>query len=322
MDERNERENLCSRLPAQLAAALRELEPDAACMLEEIRVYAGGHVQLVIGGRTQMLPVRVKLDDLLLSLSAHALYSCEAQLAEGYIPLPGGHRAGVCGRMKRQQDGSWRMADVLSVCIRICRYVPGASREIRSFLLDEAGIPCRVLLLGAPGCGKTTVLRDAALWLAQQGLHVGVADEREELFAGKLEALPPGLDVLCGLDKAQAFSMLVRSMAPQVIVSDEIGRQADAQAVLDAVRCGVGLLLSAHAGSMEDAMRRPALWQIINEHAFDRCILLGCYGSVIGVYDGLGRKEEEWEEKAFGQLGCGRDGDDRRQRSRISARGW
>lgn len=322
MDERDERETLCSRLPVQLAAALRALDPDEACMLEEVRVYAGGQVQLVIGGRSRMLPVRANLDDLLLSLSAHALYSCETQMAEGYIPLPGGHRAGVCGRM-RQQDGMWRMTDVLSVCIRICRRIPDASRGIRPFLLDEAGMPCRVLLLGAPGCGKTTVLRDAALWLAQQGLHVGVADEREELFATKnMDALPPGLDVLCGLDKARTFSMLVRSMAPQVIVSDEIGHPADAQAVLDAVRCGVGLLLSAHAGSMADAMRRPALCQIIKEHAFDRCILLGRYGGVSGVYDGQGRKEAEWEERAFGQLGCGRDGDDRHQRGRLSACGW
>lgn len=317
----NGKEALCRCLPAQIVRALRALDPTAESRLEEIRVYAGGRVQFVIAGKRHLLPGCVSLDDLLVSLSAHALYSCEVQMAEGYIPLPGGHRAGVCGRMKCQQDGTWRMTDVLSVCIRICRHVPDAGKMIRPFLLDETGAARRVLLLGAPGCGKTTVLRDLALWLARQGLHVAAADEREELFAQDMSVVLPGLDVLCGIEKARAFSMLLRSMAPQVIVSDEIGSQADAQAVLDALRCGVGLLVSAHAGSLEDAMCRPALRRMMRDGAFDSWILLGQYGSVRGVYDRRGSPEPGWEERGRGQLGDSRDGDDRCQCDRVSAFG-
>ncbi|MBQ7885686.1 MAG: Flp pilus assembly complex ATPase component TadA [Clostridia bacterium] len=305
---------LVQRLPQALGAALCALSCEDAQKLEEIRVYAGAEPELVIDGTVRRIPACVEMSGLLASLSAQALYSCERQMAEGYIPLPGGHRAGVCGRMTRQMDGTLRMTDVSSVCIRIARPVPDASLPVRRFLLDEMGCARRVLVLGAPGSGKTTLLRDAALWLSQQGLHVAVADEREELFAGAQGRL----NVLCGMDKALAFSMLLRAMAPQVIVSDELGGSADVQAVLDAVRCGVGLLVSAHAGSMEEAARRPVIRQMMEQEAFDWHILLGRRAQVTGVYDRMGHR---WEENNLGQLGCGRDGDDRRQRGRISAFG-
>lgn len=311
---------LYTRLPSKLVQVLKALEQEQISNLEEIRIYSGGQTELIIAGKSVRIHANIQMDELMLSLSAHALYSCERQLADGYIPLPGGHRAGVCGRMILQQDGLRRMTDTSSVCIRICRRIPGASRQIQPYLLNEAGQAQRVLLLGPPGCGKTTVLRDASLWLAGRGLHVAVADEREELFAGGRKDLPPGVDVLSGLGKAQAFSMLLRAMSPQVLISDEIGHDDDVQAVLEAVRCGTGLLLSAHARSIREAARRPAIRLLMQEEAFDCYVMLGRYGSVCGIYDGWSNMETGGgEEMRFGQLGCGRDGHDCHQRSRISA---
>lgn len=313
---------LCERLPKELAAKLAGLDRKSADGLQEIRVYADGQTEFVIGGAAREIPVHVRMQELLAALSAQALYSCETQMAQGYIPLPGGHRAGVCGVMVRQQDGTWCMVDVSSVCIRVSHDIPHASRAIRPYLVDDVHVPQRVLLLGAPGCGKTTVLRDAAIYLAQSGLHVAVADEREELFARRMYDTPKRLDVLGGVEKAMAMPMLIRSMAPQVVVTDEIGKHEDVPALLDAVRCGVGLIASAHARSMAEAKRRPALRQLMEEEAFDWYILLGRYGSVAGVYDRAGEQEKEWRRIQDGQLGCGGDGDDCIKRDRLPAIGW
>ena len=151
-----------------------------------------------------------------------------------------------------------------------------------------------LLILAGAGSGKTTVLRDAALWLSRIGLRVAVADEREELFACETDGYR--LDVLGGMDKAQALPMLIRTMTPQVIVTDELGRNEDALAVLDALRCGVGLIVSAHARSIKEAAERPVIRELFLQRAFDWCVLLGRRGHAEAVYD----LKEEGEGKLLG----------------------
>ncbi|MBR5302629.1 MAG: hypothetical protein IKU38_07320 [Clostridia bacterium] len=308
---------LYRRLPKPIGQALCALSDAEAQKLEEIRFYADAPPELVIDGMIRPLCVRVEMQQLLAALSAQALYSCEGQMARGFIPLPGGHRAGVCGRMCIHDDGTVSLTEVSAVCIRVGRWISDVSLPVRPFLLNEKGVAQRVLVLGAPGSGKTTLLRDAALWLAGHGQHVAVADERGELFSGHMPKRR--LNVLSGLDKARAFSMLLRAMAPQVIVSDELGADEDTAAVLDVVRCGVGLLVSAHAADMQEASRRPAIRRLMAQEAFDWYILLGRHAQVRGVYDHAGNR---WEENGCDQLECGSDDDDGHQRGRLSAFGW
>lgn len=318
------REGLYPQLTEEIAAYLASLSVQEAGRIREIRAYAGGEFVLAAGRmriRTDVKAGRAEMDALLSALSGYALYSVERQMAGGYIPLPGGHRAGVCGRMAQQEDGSWRMDEVTSVCIRIARHIPGASLPIRRFLLRENGLARRVLILGPPGCGKTTVLRDAAVFLAHEaGLHVAAADEREEIFPCLPEVCRSGIDVLSGMDKAQAFSLLLRSMSPQVLVGDEIGDRRDALAMEDAVRCGVGVIATAHADALEGIDGRPVLRRLVRDGAFDACILLGERGAVRRVRNGNGCGIAH-EEDGYGELGCGGHDDDCPEHGGLSAFG-
>ena len=292
------RDALCARLPPRIAKLLRALDDADAARLTELRFHRDRPVELVFADVSQEVPPVMdakEMDALLAALSGYALYACESQMAEGYIPLGNGHRAGVCGRLVQGESGA-RMSGVSSVCVRVARHVPGASLALRPHLLDARGKPRRALILGAPGSGKTTALRDAAVYLSDEcGLHVAVADEREELFGG---CIPPKLarrvDVLAGADKAAAVRMLLRAMAPEVIVTDELGKPEDVDALLDTARCGVGLIASAHAGGMEDALRRPALRALIDARAFDRYLHIGVYASLLGAWDESGREVGRW----------------------------
>lgn len=319
------REALYPRLTQEVADALRSQAADSLASLEEIRAYRGCALELVCAEetmRTGLIMDEARMERLLAALSGYALYRFEREMGRGYLPLGGGHRAGVCGRMT-YEDGAWRMGEVTSLCIRISREIPGVSGPIRRHLLDKSGRGRRVLFLGAPGCGKTTMLRDAAIYLSDEaGMRVAAADEREELFAQQRGG--NRIDVLAGMDKARAMMMLLRSMAPEVIVTDEIGREEDTLAIEDAARCGIGLLVSVHAGSLAQCQRRPVLRRLMDGRVFERYILLdrrsGCL--VCRVWDEEGRQIRQEEETDHDELGRGSDGNDRRQRDCFSDFGW
>lgn len=284
------RRTLAARLTPKAANIFLSLTEQQAARLEEMRFRTGQPAELIFDGeikRTGQAFLEKDMEEMTMALCGFARYAYEAQMAQGFIPLEDGHRAGICGRMTLDKNDRPHMTKVVSICIRIARHVPNASLSIRCFLPSGRGRMARVLLLGPPGCGKTTVLRDAALYLAESGLHTAVCDERDEFFGG--QAPKSAVDVMSGANKARAVRMFLRTMAPQVIVCDEIGDAQDVEALLDAVRCGVGVLASAHASSWEDIKKRPALRKLYEEGAFDHYLFLGHHGNLVVAYDAQGK---------------------------------
>lgn len=280
---------LAAKLTPKAAAGLLSLNEKEAAELEEIRFHTGHPVELVFDGESQRMGqvlLEQDMEELITALCGFSRYAYEVQMAQGYIPLDHGHRVGVCGRLTCDEKGCFHMTKVVSACIRIARHIPDASLSIRRFLPDQRACIRRVLLLGSPGCGKTTVLRDAALHLAKSGLHTAVCDEREEFFGG--QAPEVAMDVMSGANKADSIRMLLRTMAPQVVVCDEIGSREDVEAILDAARCGVGVLASAHASNWEDVKKRPALRMLYENRAFDFYLILGHHGRLAYAYDAQG----------------------------------
>ena len=193
----DERRALAARMTDKAAKLLQDMPLRQMRRLEEMRFYAGQNACFVFDGRGETQNVffsQRDVDELVTALCGHSRYAYETQLAQGYIPLGNGCRAGVCGRVTTGESG--RLSSPTSVCIRVARDVPGASGGVLPYIMGEGGRVCRALLLGPPGCGKTTVLRDAAKKLAAMGIRVAVCDEREELFpTGEVEQ---GIDVMRG----------------------------------------------------------------------------------------------------------------------------
>lgn len=133
--------------------------------------------------------------------------------------------------------------------------------------------------------GKTTLLRDLVRSISTgieainfKGMNVGLVDERGEI-AALYKGIPQNdigirTDILENIPKPIGIKMLVRSMAPEVIVADEIGTKQEAQAIKEAVCSGVKGIFTAHGKTKEELLKNPTLKELINENIIEKIIFL------------------------------------------------
>lgn len=149
--------------------------------------------------------------------------------------------------------------------------------------LWEDGRFLHTLIVSAPGCGKTTMLRDIIRQISDgespyPGLTVGVVDERSEIAGCYLGVAQNDVgirtDVLDCCPKAEGMMMLIRAMSPDVVAVDEIGTGEDIRAIESVVNCGCKLLATVHGNSMEDMKQKPLLNRLVESHVFERYIVL------------------------------------------------
>lgn len=242
--------------------------------LQELRLRIDMPPQLITSGGPLYLGRPCSYDDLTFCVNVASRYSpWSAQTAsQGYITAPGGHRIGLCGCGINSSESHSGIQHITSVCIRVARDFPGLASTIK----DIVG---SVLIIGRPGCGKTTLLRDLIRQLSDyRQLCVSVVDEKGELFpqAHKQMCFSPGrnTDVLSGSKKKQGIESVLRNMSPDVIAMDEITAHEDCQALLHAGWCGVQLLATAHAGSRNDLFHRVVYKPMLESKLFDHLIVM------------------------------------------------
>lgn len=254
---------LLSILPPGLREAAAALPRES---LEELRLRPGRKLRVVQSGRTTELDAHVSEEDLHYCINTASRYSPwnAAGMARGYLTAPGGHRIGLCGVYR---EG--RLQELTSLCIRVAKDYPGISR----------GIPTRdsLLILGPPGSGKTTLLRDMIRRISQES-SISVVDEREELFPGSMGELcfdpGPNTDVMLGCGKAAGIDMVLRSMGPGWIATDEITQEGDCAALIRSLRCGVRVAATAHAECADDLLSREVYAPLARSGVFHRCVVL------------------------------------------------
>ncbi len=269
--------------------------------LEEIRLRLGRPLALhgrggdiflnekgtAVTAREAYRPGREDLERALHLISSASLYAFEQELRCGYITIPGGHRVGLCGQAVLEQGRVARLKHITGLNYRVAREVVGAARPFVRYFIDYRRRRVRHgLIISPPRCGKTTFLRDLTRWISDgaaelgfSGFQVGVVDERSEL-AGSFQGEPQlnmgnCTDVLDACPKAEGMMMLLRSMGPQVIVTDEIGMEEDSRAVEEVIHAGVTVLATVHAASLEELRARPGLRRLLEMQIFERILFLG-----------------------------------------------
>lgn len=278
-------------LPKAVARPLNAL-PDGS--LREIRVRAGQSIRLSTRHGETICPCEPtpqQVAQMAEALCEHALYARAEEQRSGFVTLRGGHRMGLCGRVICQGQSIRALRDISSFCIRIAGQWRGAADGLIGQLTDENGFCRSTLIVGLPGMGKTTLLRDSLRRLSEAGRRVCVVDERSEI-AAMCDGLPqlevgPCTDVLDGCGKEAGLRWLLRSLSPEVLVTDELSDTLDAQAALEAIRSGVSMLATVHGRDLDSVCGRNTLYPLVRNRAFERYAVLDVHevGKLAGIYD-------------------------------------
>ena len=275
-------------------AAARPLNALPEGSLREIRVRAGQSIRLSTRHGETICPCEPtpqQVAQMAEALCEHALYARAEEQRSGFVTLRGGHRMGLCGRVICQGQSIRALRDISSFCIRIAGQWRGAADGLIGQLTDENGLCRSALIVGLPGMGKTTLLRDSLRRLSEAGRRVCVVDERSEI-AAMCDGLPqlevgPCTDVLDGCGKEAGLRWLLRSLSPEVLVTDELSDTLDAQAALEAIRSGVSMLATVHGRDLDSVCGRNTLYPLIRDRAFERYAVLDVHevGKLAGIYD-------------------------------------
>jgi stage III sporulation protein AA len=301
-------------MPKEIKGMIELMEPKLLESMEEVRLRQNRPLMLYGGGREYLINKRGQLvfepsnayhcspEDIKNAvnlITSYSIYSYEDDIRNGFVTIDGGHRVGICGKAVLESGRIRTFRDISFLNYRVARQVLGAADKVLGYILKTDRDICNTLIISPPQCGKTTVLRDMVRQISGgipskgfKGRKVGLIDERNELAACS-QGLPKNdvgirTDVLDGCPKAEGMLIMIRSMSPEIIATDEIGRNEDAGAILDAINAGVKILTTIHGSNIEDFLRKPAL-ERLHKNLFERYIIMSRrqgVGTIESILDG------------------------------------
>ena len=180
-------------------------------------------------------------------------------------PFGGDNRAGIERTLHRISAIRNRTGDVVGLTCRVGRAVFGTVAMVRD-LLDTGQ---SLLLMGRPGVGKTTALREIARVLADDLQRRVVVIDTSNEIAGDGDIPHPTIGRARRMQVArpelqhQVMIEAVENHMPEVIVIDEIGTELEAQAARTIAERGVMLVATAHGNELANLIRNPTLSDLV-----------------------------------------------------------
>ncbi len=275
-----ERVRTVSPLPKALTAVL----PAALCeeitrrgipYIEEIRLHEDRVCTVSVGDKNLPLAFianAVQMRETLQRMCGGSLYAYSQTIRQGYLTMSDGIRVGVCGTAATENAQVIGVSAVTGLIVRI----PHRVRVDVSPLTERLFHPRTsggMLIYSPPCVGKTTVLRAIAeAASASPYLRRTVAVDTREELCYSLSGSDLLLDILVGYPREIGIEIAVRSLGAQLVIVDEIGNRADAEAILAAANCGVPIVATAHASTFSELLMRPSVQKMHEARVFSHYV--------------------------------------------------
>ena len=181
-----------------------------------------------------------------------------------------------------------RYSEIVGVTVRFGRFIYGAAASLEPLLKTERD---GLMLIGRPGVGKTTILRDVARILAAElGPNVAIVDSSNEI-GGDGKIPHPGIGLARRLQvpnpsvQAKIMMQAIANHGPEVVIADEIGYHNDVDVVVTMARRGVRFIATAHGGSLQDVLDNPDLTPLLGgvDVAAKRRLARPVFGSALEI---------------------------------------
>ncbi len=177
----------------------------------------------------------------------------------------GDNRAGIERTLHRISAMRNRSGKIVGLTLRVGRTVTGTIDSIVDHVFSEKSI----LLLGKPGVGKTTMLREVARVLADEARKRVVIVDTSNEIAGDGDIPHPAIgrarrmQVTTPLQQHAVMIEAVENHMPEVIIIDEMGTELEALAAHTIAERGVQLVATAHGNTLENLVMNPTLSDLI-----------------------------------------------------------
>ena len=282
--------NCLSFLPQKVFSAVKKTNTD---VLSELRLRSGFPIFGLFNGKklyltengTSFNPKKALiceqriLSETMENATERSLYAFNDRLKQGFITTKSGVRIGVAGDCVFDDGKIITIKNVSSLNIRVPHEIKNCSAKIYDKLFLQEVF--NTLIVSPPSKGKTTILKDLARKFNRYtDCSIMIIDERGEFG----EVSGENIDLIKYSDKNYALKYAIRSMSPQIVITDELQTQNDWHSAEIAATSGIKIIASCHGKNADDLQKKD----YFTENVFERYVFLDAEksaGSVKEILD-------------------------------------
>ena len=213
------------------------------------------------------------------SATERSLYAFNDRLKQGFITTRDGVRIGVAGECVFDNDRIITIKKISSLNIRVPHEIKNCSSVVYRKIFLKAIY--NTLIISPPAKGKTTILKDLARKFNDDtDYSVLIIDERGEFN----RVIGENIDVIKYSNKIYALNYAIRSMSPQIVITDELQSKDDWKSAEQAANSGVKIVASCHGKDINDLKSKD----FFNKNVFERYVVIDAdkpAGSIKAIYD-------------------------------------